>query len=92
MIFRVPDNHNTSAAGFNLTPFGDGFLGIVCSLGLEVGSNFADDGANVIFRKDDDGIDIFKRGQNFSAFFSRHYGTAFSFKMANRVVRIYSYY
>ena len=46
------------AASLNLVALGHGFGGVICTLGVKIGSDFDNDCAYIVFRKDDDGVDV----------------------------------
>ena len=89
MIFWIADDHDAPAAGFDFIAFRNAIFCVVGSLGVKVRPNLADDRANVLFRKDDDGIDIRKRGQNFCALIGGHNRPSLSLQTAHRIICVY---
>src|SRR5271154_4300146 len=55
VIFRITHDHDSASAGFNLVALGDAFHRVVGALGMKIGTDFANEGAHVRFRKDDNG-------------------------------------
>lgn len=58
MIFWITYNDDAAAASLNLVALGHGFGGVICTLGVKIGSDFDNDCAYIVFRKDDDGVDV----------------------------------
>jgi hypothetical protein len=90
VILRIAYDDDAASASFYLGSFGNALRSVVGAFGVEVGPDFADDGANVVFGKDDDGIDIGERGQNLRALLGWDHGAAFSFQRADGVIGIHS--
>ena len=88
MILGIADDHDAASASFDLLTLRDAFGGVVGALGVKVRMNFADQGADIGFRKDYNRIDICESGQDLRTFFSGDYGTAFAFQRARRGIRV----
>jgi hypothetical protein len=89
VILWIADDDDATSTAFDFGALWDAVNGIVSPLGVEVGTDFANDRARVGFWKDNDGVHIRQGRKNFSAFFSRHHGTPFAFQCPHRCVCIY---
>ena len=87
-MLGVADNRHASTILANHICFGNVLGGVIGALGLDVGMNFADDGADVKLGEDDDSVDIGKGGENLRAFFRGHQWTALSFQRTYGFIRI----
>jgi hypothetical protein len=67
MIFGIAHDFHSSAARQHFIALGDSLCGVVSALGMNIGADFADDGAYVSFWKNDYGVYVGQRGENFSA-------------------------
>ena len=72
MIFGIADDNDATSAGLDLGVFGNAHGSVVRSLGMKVGTNFANERAHVFLGEYDDRIDIGERGKNFGALFGGH--------------------
>ena len=83
VILGITHYDNSPSTGFDLIALGDILGRVIGALGLEIGMDFANDGAHVPLREDYDGVHIRQRRQNLRAFSSGHYGTALAFQGAH---------
>jgi len=88
MRFRVPDNFYAAAALDDGVALGNGVAGVVSAFGVNVGANFANDGANVRLGKDDDGVDVGNGRDDFCTFVFRHDRTSLAFQGAHGLIRV----
>ena len=88
VILRITHNHDAAATGFNLAALRDALHRVVRALGMEIRTDFANDGAHVRFWKDYDGVHIGQRRQNFRAFFRWHYGPPFTLQCARGSIAV----
>ena len=88
MVLGIAHDDDAASAGFDFVALGDAFGGVVGALGVKIGTDFADDGADVVLREDDHGIDIGEGGENFGALGFRHDRAAFAFQCADRSVGV----
>src|ERR1700676_4747802 len=58
MILGIADNDDSASAGFNFVPLGNTFLGVVGTLGMKIRMNFANNSSYILFRKDNDRVNI----------------------------------
>src|SRR5919201_2321608 len=86
MVLGGADNRNVPAIFLHYLTFGHSLGRIVGALGVDLGTQFAQERAHVWFGKYHDRIDGFERGNDLSAFCSRHARASFSFQVANRGV------
>src|SRR5580658_8589057 len=49
VILGITDDHDTPSAGFNLFALGNALHRVVGALGMKIRTNFANDGAHVLF-------------------------------------------
>ena len=61
---------------------------VVGTFCLDIGAQLSNQGANVFFAEDDDGVHVGEGGQDLGAFFGGHDGTSFAFERTNGVVGI----
>jgi len=78
VILGITHNDDSASTGFDLVALGDALHRVVGALGMKIRTNFANDGADVCFWKDYDGVHIRQRRQNFRAFFRWHHGPPFT--------------
>jgi hypothetical protein len=83
VILRIADDDNSAPAGFDFVALGDARHRVVRALGMKVGEDFSNDGADILFWKNYDGVHIRQGRQNFRAFFGRHYWPTFTFQRAH---------
>src|SRR5258708_40593 len=88
VILGIADDRHSAAVFADHVGFGNAFGGVVGSLGLDVGTNFANKRAHIPFGKDDYGIDIPQRGKNLGAFSGRHQGATFTLERADGIVGV----
>src|ERR1035441_3272144 len=79
MVFGIADDHNAPSASFNFGALGNALDGVVRSLRMNVGADFADDGTHVSFRENYYSIYIGKSRKNFRAFFRWNYRPSLPF-------------
>src|SRR5271157_3121606 len=78
VILGITHDDHSASTGFDLVALGDALRRVVGALDMKIGTDFANDGAHVLFRKDYDGVHIRQRRQNFRAFFGRHHWPPFT--------------
>src|ERR1017187_2141303 len=83
VILGIPHNGNSASTGFDLVTLGDALRRVVGALGVKVGADFANEGAHILFWKNNNGVHIRQRSQNFRAFFRRHHGPPFTLQRAH---------
>ena len=92
MILWVAYNCDFAAAGLDFVALGHALRRIVGTFGVKVWADFANDRAHIWFGKDDDRVDIREGGENFSAFFGGHEGTALALESAHGIVAVDRHY
>ena len=80
MVFGIANDDDAAAAGFDIITLGDAFGSVIGAFGVKIGTDFADDGADIFFGKDDNGIDIGEGSKDFGTLAFRHHGTALAFQ------------
>jgi hypothetical protein len=88
VIFGITNNGNAASALRDRIALGDRIGGVIRTFGLNVGTNLANDAADIELGEDNDGINVGECGNNFGALLLRHNRTPFTFKGANRIVRV----
>src|SRR5271157_2275666 len=83
MILWITDDDDAASTSFDYIALGDALCRVVGALGMKIRMDFANDGAHVLFRKNNDGVHIGQRRQNFRAFFGRHHGPPFTLQCAH---------
>src|ERR1700758_1141061 len=76
MVLGITHNLDASAVLEYRVAFGNAVSGVVSSLGVNVGTNFGDEGANIRLGENDYRVYVGERRQNFRSFFGGHQGTA----------------
>src|SRR5580658_10460523 len=71
VILGITHDHDASPTSFDFVAFGNALHRVVGTFGMKIRADFANDGAHIFFRKNDDGVHVGQRRQNFRAFFSR---------------------
>src|SRR6202041_1915522 len=89
VILGITDNHDSPSAAFNLIALRNALHRIVRPLGMEIRTDFADEGAHVILWENYDRIHIRQRRQNFRTFFGRDYPPALALQCPHGNVRIH---
>ena len=89
MILGIADDYDAASAGFDFVALGDAVGGVVGAFGVKIGTDLADDGADVFFGENDDGIYVGQRRQNFRAFFGEYDGASFTFQRAGGGVGVH---
>jgi hypothetical protein len=89
VILGIAHDHDTPSTGLDLVAFGDALRRVVGSLGVNFRADFANDGAHILLRKDNDGVNIFERRKNFSALSFRHYGPTLAFQCEHGSIAIH---
>jgi hypothetical protein len=92
VILGIADNFDPTAIFRDRIALRDSVGCVVGAFGLDVGTNLANDGADVEFGEDYDSVDIGQRGYNFGALFGGHDGPALAFEDADRFVGIDCHY
>ena len=82
MILRIANDDDAASTSFDRVALGNAFRRVVRALGMKIGTDFANDGAHVLFWKDYDGVHVFEGRQNFRAFFRRHHRPPFALQHA----------
>ena len=89
MILRVANDHDSPSAGFDLIALGNTLHRVVGPFGMKIRTDFANNSAHILFRKNDDGIYIRQRRENLRAFFGRHHRSPFTLQCAYGSIRIH---
>src|SRR6266498_2949061 len=61
VVLGIANNDDASPARFDLVALGNILRAVVGSLGVEIGADLADEGADIFLREDHDRIDVGKR-------------------------------
>src|SRR5271156_1256387 len=88
VILWITDNHDSPSTGFDLVALGDTLHRVVGALGVKVRTDFANNCAHVLFRKNNDSVHVGQRRQYFRAFFCRHDGTPLALQRAHRSIAV----
>ena len=83
MILGIADDDDAASAGFDFIALRDGLGRVVRALGVKIGANLADDGANVFLWEYNDGVYVSQRRENFGAFIGGHDRASFPFQRAH---------
>src|ERR1700720_1908925 len=78
VILGITHDDHPASTGFDLIALGDALHRVVRALGMKIGTDFADESAHILFRKNYDGVHICQRCQNFRPFFGRSYRPPFA--------------
>ena len=89
VILRITHNDDAASTGFDLGALGDALHRVVRALGMKIRTDFANDGAHVRFWKNNDGVNVGKRCQDFRAFFRWHQGPSFAFQSEHGSVGVH---
>ena len=88
VVFGIADNGHAPAALDDGVALGNVVGGVVGALGVDVGTDFADQGAHVGLGKHDHGVHVGEGGQNFGALGGGHQRTPGALQAAHRLIRI----
>ena len=88
MILGIAHDDNSASTSCDLVALRNALHRIVLTLGMKVGTDFANEGAHIFFWKHNDGIHIRQRRQNFRAFLGRHHGAPFALQRAHGSIGI----
>ena len=89
VIFGITHDDDAASTGFDYIVLGDTLRRVVGAFGMKIRTDFANDGAHVFFWKDNDGVHIRQRRQNFRALFGRHNGPTFTFQRAHGSIAVH---
>ena len=65
VILGIADDDDSTSAGFDLVALRNALHRVVRSLGMKIGTNFANDGAHILFRENDDRVHVRQRTREF---------------------------
>src|ERR1700694_4101642 len=89
VILGITHDDHPASTGFDLIALGDALHRVVRALGMKIGTDFADESAHILFRKNYDGVHICQRCQNFRPFFGRDYRPPFALQRAHGSVGVH---
>ncbi len=88
MIFRIADNRDLTAIDRQGIAFRNRLRRIVCAFDLNVRTNLANQRPHIKLRKNNHGIHVRQRRNNFRPFFLRHHRTPLALQRPHRFVGI----
>src|SRR4029077_10784196 len=89
VILGITHDDDPASTGFDLVALGDGLHRVVGAFGMKIRTDFADDRAHILFRKDYDGVHIRQRRQNLRALFGRNYWPPFALQCAHGSIGVH---
>ena len=89
VILGITHDDHPASTGFDLIALGDALHRVVGTLGMKIGTDFADDSAHVFFWKNYDGVHVRQRSENFRAFFGGHHWPPFALQRAHGSICIH---
>src|SRR5271169_3110331 len=89
VILGITHDHHSPPAGLDLVALRDTLRSVISALGMKIRMDFTNDGAHVLFRKNNDGVNVRQRRQNLRAFFGWHHGAPFTLQPTHRVIGVH---
>src|SRR5260370_15064351 len=89
VILGITHDDHPASTGFDLIALGDALHRVVGTLGMKIGTDFADDSAHVFFWKNYDAVHVLQRSENFSSCFGGHHRPPFALQRPPRSIRLH---